>query len=97
MGTCGFHCWNKNDGKVEMGYDLLKDFWGNGYMQEAITEIIKFAEKSMLVKEIDAHIYPENIRSIKLAERLGFVVSGTTNYEFRGQEYPHDIFTLKLI
>jgi ribosomal-protein-alanine N-acetyltransferase len=96
MGTCGFHCWNKIDSKVEMGYDLHKDFWGNGYMQEAITEIIKFAEKTMRVKEIDAHIYPENIRSIKLVERLGFEVSGITNYEFRGQQYPHKIFTLNL-
>jgi ribosomal-protein-alanine N-acetyltransferase len=94
MGTCGFHCWNKNDSKVEMGYELQKDFWGNGYMQEAITEIIKFAEKTMLVKEIDTHIYPENIRSIKLVERFGFEVSGTTNYTFRGQEYLHKIFTL---
>jgi ribosomal-protein-alanine N-acetyltransferase len=65
-------------------------------MQEAITEILKFAEKTMLVKEIDAHIYPENIRSIKLAEKLGFTGSGTQNYEFRGQEYLHKIFTLNL-
>jgi ribosomal-protein-alanine N-acetyltransferase len=36
MGTCGFHFWDKTDCKVEIGYDLKKEFWGNGYMEEAI-------------------------------------------------------------
>jgi ribosomal-protein-alanine N-acetyltransferase len=94
MGTCGFHYWNRNDGTVEIGYDLLKEFWGNGYMQEAILEITKFAEKIMLVKKINAHIYPKNIKSIKLVEKFGFKVSGIKNYTFRGKEYPHKVFTL---
>ena len=32
----------------ELGYDLKEAFWGNGYMQEALKEIIAFAAKSML-------------------------------------------------
>jgi ribosomal-protein-alanine N-acetyltransferase len=94
MGTCGFHCWDKGSSKAEIGYELLKEYWGNGYMQEAINEIIKFAEKAMLIKRIDANIYDENNKSIRLVKKIGFIVTGSKNYLFRGNEYPHKIYTL---
>ena len=62
IGTCGFHCWNKEKSSAEVGYDLKEAFWGNGYMQEALKEIIAFAAKSMNIKRIDAVIL--EIRSI---------------------------------
>ena len=96
MGTCGFHCWNKNNSKVEMGYDLHKEFWGNGYMQEALIEIMTFAEKIMSINEIEVHIYVDNEKSIRLIERLDFKITGVKNYQFRSNEYPHKIYTLFL-
>ena len=94
MGTCGFHCWNKNNAKTEIGYDLLKEYWGNGYMQEAIDEIIKYAECVMSIKQIDANIFVDNVKSIRLLEKFGFTVTGSRNYVFRGREYPHKIYSL---
>jgi ribosomal-protein-alanine N-acetyltransferase len=94
MGTCGFHCWDKNNAKAEIGYDLLREYWGNGYMQEAIGEIIKFAECVMLIKQIDANVFIGNIKSIKLLAKHGFTVTGSRNYIFRGKEYPHKIYSL---
>jgi ribosomal-protein-alanine N-acetyltransferase len=93
MGTCGFHCWDKNNAKTEIGYDLLKEYWGNGYMQEAISEIINFAECVMSIKQIDANIFVDNIKSIKLLEKFGFILTGTKNYMFMGMEYPHGIYS----
>ncbi len=52
MGTCGFHCWDKKVGKVDVGYDLKEEFRSNGYMQEAMKEIIKFAKEKMCVNEV---------------------------------------------
>ncbi|MCL1930724.1 MAG: GNAT family N-acetyltransferase, partial [Treponema sp.] len=94
MGTCGFHCWDKSSENAEIGYDLLKEFWGNGYMQEAIDEILKFAEKTMKVKQIEANIFVGNIKSIKLLENFGFVLTTSKSYLFRGMEYPHKIYSL---
>jgi ribosomal-protein-alanine N-acetyltransferase len=93
MGTCGFHCWDKNNAKTEIGYDLLKEYWGNGYMQEAIGETINFAERVMSIKQIDANIFVDNIKSIKLLEKFGFIFTGIKNYTFRGMEYPHKVYT----
>jgi ribosomal-protein-alanine N-acetyltransferase len=96
MGTCGFHCWNRPKKIVEVGYDLKEQFWGNGYMQEAVREIIAFAKDKMDIEEICANIYIENQKSKKLAESLGFVVSGYTSEFFRNQEYKHYKYSLYL-
>jgi len=96
MGTCGFHCWSIEDSKVEIGYDLKKEFWGNGYMYEALNGIIEFAKNSMDLKEINACIYTENRKSINLAEKLGFILAGSKYEVFRGEKYLHRIYSLNL-
>ncbi|HEY8804987.1 MAG TPA: GNAT family N-acetyltransferase, partial [Clostridium sp.] len=78
------------------GYDLKEEFWGNGYMQEAMKEIIAIAMDSMHIKEINACIYIENQRSIRLAENLGFVLSGSSYELFRDKEYLHNRYALYL-
>ncbi len=95
MGTCGFHCWNPNENKIDIGYDLKESFWGNGYMQEAIKAIVKIAIQELKVKQINAHIYFENGKSTALVKRLGFNFNGNEyNCTFRGKEYLHKIFSL---
>ena len=94
IGTCGFHCWEIRNSRVEIGYDLKKEFWGKGYMYETLSKIIEFAKDSMDLKEINACIYTENHKSIRLAEKLGFVLNGSKYELFRGNEYLHNIYSL---
>ena len=95
IGTCGFHCWDIRNDTVEIGYDLNPDYWHQGYMQEALAEIITYAFSSMQVKQIDACIYTGNERSISLVEKLGFIFQGQMRDEiFRGDIYPHKIYSL---
>jgi len=96
MGTCGFHCWNQEDCKVEVGYDLKEEFWGKGYMQEAMKEIILFPMNEMHIIEISACIYIDNQRSTRLVENLRFVLSGSMYQSFRNKEYLHNIYSLYL-
>ena len=96
IGTCGFHCWNQKDRSVEVGYDLCEAFWGKGYMTEAMKEIISFARNWMGVREIRACIYLDNSKSIILAERLGFIFSGTCHQAFRDKDYLHNNYSLHL-
>lgn len=96
IGTCGFHCWDTQNSKVDVGYDLRKEFWGNGYMEECMKELIKFARYKMQVKEINACIYLENEKSIRLVKNLGFSISGSSVELFRGKEYLHNIYALFL-
>lgn len=97
MGTCGFHCWNRKDGSVEVGYDLKQEFWGQGYVSEAMMAIIAFAMESLDVKTISACISVDNQKSIRVVEKLGFMPTGLEMLEFRGIEYPHRRYVLTLL
>lgn len=95
MGTCGFHCWDSSEGVLDVGYDLQQQYWGKGYMQEALKAIINVALIELKIKKINAHIYIENDNSIKLVERLGFKFSGKEyDCNFRGKGYLHKIYSL---
>lgn len=96
MGTCGFHCWNQPDGKVEVGYDLKAAYRGQGYMREAVRAILAFAREEMRVRQVVACIAVDNQRSLRLVETFGFVRAGSTSLIFRGQEYPHHLYALEL-
>lgn len=98
IGTCGFHCWNRASGEVELGYDLQPEYWRQGYMSEALAEIMNFAKEKMQIKKVYAHIYPKNLASVGIAEKMGFERTGEQYYEiFRGEKYLHDIFCCKMI
>lgn len=96
MGTCGFHCYNEKDATMEIGYDLKEEFWDNGYMIEALQEVISFARNELSIKQVTACIYLENIKSIRLVEKIGFRLTGSKYELFRGENYLHNIYSLSL-
>lgn len=96
LGTCGVHLWSTDTSEVEIGFELMERYNGQGYMLEAIGAIIEFARREMKVETINAVTHIENRSCIRLLERLGFIRVGEEETEFRGQAYPHHIYTLKI-
>lgn len=87
IGTCGFHCLDKKEKCVDIGYDLQKAYWGKGIMTEAANAILNAYIPKLGIEQVFAHIAVENERSIRLAEKLGFVLSGKTEtLVFRGKD-----------
>ncbi|KZE44168.1 GCN5 family acetyltransferase [Brevibacillus parabrevis] len=78
LGTAGFHLWQvtKEFSKAEIGYDLAREYWGVGLMQEALIPIIDFGFTTMKLDLIEATVDPSNLRSIRLLNRLGFQKQG---------------------
>jgi [ribosomal protein S5]-alanine N-acetyltransferase len=73
MGTIGFHYLRKSANFIaEIGFDLSKDYWGNGFMHEAIKEVMSFGFTQMELDIIDATVEPANERSINLMRSIGF-------------------------
>lgn len=58
--------------QVEIGYTLNPNFRGNGYANEALTEIVDYLFNALNKHRITASIDPTNTSSIKLIEKLGF-------------------------
>ena len=96
LGTCGFHNWDKRNNRVEIGCDLLPEYWGKGYMYEALSKAIDFAFHEMKANRISAHVHTKNSRSMKLLEKLGFKKEGLLReeYFFRGKYYDHFLYSL---
>jgi ribosomal-protein-alanine N-acetyltransferase len=96
LGTCGYHLWNPDNKEVEIGFELMEQHTGKGYMQESVEAIIDFARQKMKVERINAVVYIKNGKCIKLLERLGFIKVGEEETEFQGQIYLHNVFALKI-
>ncbi len=79
-----------------LSYKLDKDFWGKGYMSEAIEEIIRFAFKDLDLYRIEAAVMPKNTKSIAVMNRFNFVQEGYSKgyLEINGKREDHLRFAL---
>jgi ribosomal-protein-alanine N-acetyltransferase len=72
----------KEKDKAEIGYEMLPDYFGKGIMQEALLKVIEFGFETMELKTIVADTKADNLRSINLLQRCGFVDTGETEGEY---------------
>ncbi len=77
VGTCGFHAISDYHKRIEIGYDLNRDYWGKGIMKEALSLIIDHVFEHSEVNRIEAFVEPPNTASRVLLEKLGFSLEGT--------------------
>ena len=65
-----------NHRRAEIGYALGRDYWGRGYMNEALMALLKYTFEVLDLHRIEADVDPRNVASIKTLERLGFQREG---------------------
>ena len=68
----------------ELGWTLGRHSWGKGYATEGARRALEYAFTEMKRDHVISCIAPENIASIRVAERLGEKVEGKT--ELLGRE-----------
>jgi RimJ/RimL family protein N-acetyltransferase len=61
----------------ELGWALLRAHWGRGYATEAVAAIRQWAHELRSIEQIVSLISPDNVRSQRVAERLGAVPAET--------------------
>lgn len=99
IGTCCFDQIHSSFRRVNLGYNLSSEFWGQGYASEACRAIVELAFTTGLhtpVNRIQAITVPENIKSEKVLERLGFEREGLLR-EFgfwKGRPWDMNMFCL---
>jgi RimJ/RimL family protein N-acetyltransferase len=57
---------------LELGWQLARHAWGHGYATEAARAAIAWAWAELGAAELISLIRPDNVRSARVAERLGF-------------------------
>ncbi len=66
--------WEQSVGEV--GFTLHPDYWGQGIASEALDEVISVGFHKMGIEVLEAGAHHENIASIRLLEKKGFVKTG---------------------
>ena len=62
----------------ELGWVLGRDYWGKGYASEGAKRALDYAFTEMSKEHIISLIHPNNLGSIRVAERLGERLEGRT-------------------
>lgn len=57
---------------TNLGYRLAKRYWGKGLATEAVRSVLDYAFNKLCIEAVVAIIEPENLSSIKVAEKVGF-------------------------
>ena len=72
IGDCGCtlqEVQGKNE--IEVGYHVRRDLWGRGYATEAARACTDYAFQKLGARRVISMIRPENVRSIRVAEKNG--------------------------
>jgi RimJ/RimL family protein N-acetyltransferase len=65
-------CWRPEGWPgLEVGWTLRRRFWGRGYATEAARASVAYAFEALDQTRVISLIAPENVNSIRVAERLG--------------------------
>ena len=83
-GRVGFHppvMWPD----FELGWTMGKQFWGKGYAPEAAKTCLDYAFDTMGKKRVISLIDPQNVASIRVAEKIGETLSDE-RFTFGGHE-----------
>jgi ribosomal-protein-alanine N-acetyltransferase len=83
IGWCGFHSWYPEHQRAEIGYHIIEETnKGKGYMSEAFGAIINYGFQHMQLNRIEALIGPQNIASLQLVHKFGFVKEGVMRQHY---------------
>ncbi len=77
VGSCGLYK-RENLEHPDIGFAFLTEYLGKGYGFEASQGVMQHARETLGIRTFLGITLPANIPSIKLLEKLGFEMTGTT-------------------
>jgi [ribosomal protein S5]-alanine N-acetyltransferase len=90
IGRCGlypnFRGEQKLSGEAVLGFYLAREFWGQGLASEAGRAFVDFGFNELKLARIVTAVQEENAASIRVLEKLGFVV---TEHEIGPRSFYH--------
>lgn len=83
-GWCGL--WQlKENGEIEVGYAIAKNFWSRGYASESAEAFLEYGFKKLNLEKIVAVARPENTASRRVMEKIGM------QFDYIGRFYERDL------
>ena len=82
---------------AELGYWLRSDLAGRGLMTEAASAVVEYGFAERGLHRIELHVAPDNVASVRVAEKLGFRREGLLRDGSRGSGGFHDVYVYGLL
>jgi len=76
IGNCGIRMNQSYAQIAEMGYELDRRFWGQGYATEAASAMLSFGFEQLHLHRIWAYCIAENTASARVLEKIGMQYEG---------------------
>ena len=70
IGTICLFDFAEDEKKCEIGYELLPEFHGRGFMIEALKQVVEYASLELGLNMLDAWVHKENQKSINILDKL---------------------------
>jgi [ribosomal protein S5]-alanine N-acetyltransferase len=72
LGWCGLK-WHDDKQVSDLGYRFFRHHWGKGYASEASRACLQYGFEELNYSRVIAHADLENIASVRVLEKLGFI------------------------
>jgi [ribosomal protein S5]-alanine N-acetyltransferase len=76
IGTISIFEFHPESKRTEIGYILLRAYWGQGLMTEALKTAVDYIFTNLKLNRIEADIDPRNSASTHLLQKIGFLREG---------------------
>lgn len=97
LGSVCFWNIDKETGAGEIGFELHSAAQGQGIMTEAVERALAYAFEVMRLTALTGWVHKDNVRSVRLMERFGFVRDHTEEEKHAGKDYFSDTEIYKLV
>ena len=83
--------------RTEMGYWLGKEYWGHGYMSEAVQRMVRFGIRDLGLEKAYDYCFTDNAASIRVLEKTGFRQEGYIRHGVKKGDGFHDVLLFGMI
>jgi [ribosomal protein S5]-alanine N-acetyltransferase len=104
IGSIGLTGYNSYHNRIEISYDLAKEYWGKGIMTRAILKVADYGFNQFAqnlnrapINRIEAFTAVNNIASKNLLLKCGFELEGTLRQHRFHKENFVDVFSFSLL
>lgn len=76
VGMIGLNKYSRENNRIELSFELSKDYWGRGIISSAIEKVLDFAFNEMKINRVEALTSPKNLASCRVLSKNGFIKEG---------------------
>ncbi len=86
-GAGGFNDWDRKHKRAEIGFWLLKEYWGKGILKEVMPLLFEMGFTQLDLRRIEGYVVSDNSKCKRALGKINFTYEGTMrDYEVKNNE-----------